>query len=97
MRIEGELIMTDSKQNYVPVDLGVLRASGFVKGPTIMGDNVEVKLGYGGAASAYALIQHEAMDFRHTVGGPKYLERPVKRAAAGLGQKIARRLARAWR
>jgi hypothetical protein len=59
LRIEGELVMTDSKKNYVPVDEGVLKNSGFVDDPERKGVEVSVTLGFGGAASAYALAVHE--------------------------------------
>jgi hypothetical protein len=85
---QGEAIMTDSQRHYVPVDQGTLRGSGHVKQPDIRGTRVSVTLGYGGAASAYALIQHEAMHFAHTVGGPKYLERPVNASARKVAQAI---------
>jgi hypothetical protein len=85
----AESIMADSKENYVPVDLGILRASGFVEQPQVSDDRISVKLGFGGAAKAYAVIQHERLDFKHRVGGPKYLERPLLAAAAGLRAAIA--------
>lgn len=90
---EAEQVMTRSKRDFVPVDLGVLRASGHVAPPDIRGDRVTVTLGYGGAAAAYALIQHERLDFNHPRGGQaKYLEQPVLEAAAGLGGRLARRI-----
>lgn len=89
---EAETIMADSKANYVPVDTGVLRDSGFVAPPEIDGNVVSVELGYGGAASAYALVQHERLDYHHTVGGPKYLERPFLDAMNGLEERLADRL-----
>lgn len=91
LKVEGELIMTRSKRE-VPVDTGTLRASGHVKEPHIRGTRAEVVLGYGGAASAYALVQHERLDYFHTVGGPKYLERPVNEAARGFGRRVAKHL-----
>ena len=91
--IEGERIMTDSKQNYVPVDQGVLRASGYVNVQMEAGGPV-VELGYGGAASAYALVQHERLDFNHREGGPKYLERPMLAAERGMSERLAGHL---WR
>lgn len=88
--VEGERIMTLSKRDYVPVDMGVLRGSGQVEQPHVRGTHAEVVLGYGGAASDYALVQHERLDFAHTVGGAKYLELPVNMAAQGLGERLAR-------
>lgn len=89
---EGEAIMADAKANYVPVDTGVLRASGMVAAPEIDGNTVSVAMGFGGAASAYALVQHERLDYHHSVGGPKYLERPFLDAANGLEDRLAERL-----
>ena len=60
MRQKAEEIMADSKRNYVPVDLGTLRASGRVHPPQVgLGGSIEVEMSYGGAASAYALAVHE--------------------------------------
>ena len=56
---EAERIMADSKQNYVPVDLGTLKTSGFVRRPTVTTRGAEVEFGYGGAAKGYALYVHE--------------------------------------
>lgn len=90
---EAESIRTDSQQNYVPVDTGTLRSSAHVRPPEHHGGTVSVEIGYGGAASAYALIQHERTDFAHPGGGQaKYLERPALAAAAGMESRLARRL-----
>jgi hypothetical protein len=91
LKLEGELIMTKSKQ-LAPVDLGTLRASGVVHSPDIRAKSVVVELGYGGAASAYALVQHERTDFSHTVGQAKFLEQPVKEAKKGFGNRVAKHL-----
>ena len=91
LNVEAEKIMTKSKR-LVPVDLGVLRASGHVRKPVIKKTAATVVMGYGGAASAYALIQHERLDFQHTSGQAKFLEQPVKAAAAGLGRRLAKNL-----
>jgi len=90
LKREGEKIMTTSKQRFVPVDLGPLRASGFVQPVVIVGNRISVTLGFGGAASAYALIQHENMEFQHTRGGPKFLERPVNNAARRVAVAVGR-------
>ena len=91
LKLEGELIMTKSKQ-ITPVDLGTLRASGVVHRPDISRTKVTVEMGYGGAAAAYALIQHERTDYTHTVGAAKFLEKPVKEAKAGFGNRVAAHL-----
>lgn len=90
--VEGETVMTRSKQ-IVPVDLGVLRASGHVKRPVTKGTRVTVTLGYGGAASAYALAQHERTDYRHAgQGQAHYLSDPVAAAEHGFTDRLLRRV-----
>ncbi len=101
LKLEAELIMTKAK-NLTPVDLGTLRASGHVKRPVITRKTAKVLLGFGGAASAYALAVHEHPSrssppswrggVNFTIGGPKYLERPVKEARKGFGRRVARHL-----
>ena len=59
IKVEAELIMTDSKQNYVPVDKGTLRQSGTVGDPVRNEDEITISMGYGGAAAAYATALHE--------------------------------------
>ena len=86
---EAETIMTRSKRDFVPVKDGTLRGSGFVDVPVIKGTAASVTMGYGGAASAYALIQHEALHFRHPNGGQaKYLEQPVMEATRGMDRRL---------
>lgn len=78
--LQAEAVMTESKRDYVPVDLGILRASGHVLPPVEEDRRTKVQLVFGGAAKAYAIVQHERLDFKHTTGGPKYLERPLMAA-----------------
>lgn len=92
---QAEAIMAESKARFVPVDTGVLRASGFVSPPRITSEGIEIQMGYGGAAEAYAVEQHENLTYRHTVGGPKYLERPLMEAARNVGAKVAQAF-KAW-
>ena len=95
LNLEGKVIMTRSKDVFVPVDQGPLRGSGFVEQPEYSAHEASVTLGYGGVAKDYALIQHENMDFNHPgQGGPKYLERPVLEAQLGLHNRLARRIKR---
>lgn len=91
-----EIVMTDSNTNYVPVRDGILRASGFVKRPVIEPGKISVTLGYGGAAKAYAAVQHENLDYKHPAkdnpggqaGQPKYLERPLLMHAGEIMQAV---------
>lgn len=68
----GEEIMTLSKDDYVPVDQGILRGSGFVNEPVIETAQISVTLGFGGPAEAYALIQHEDLTYHHPPKDPKH-------------------------
>lgn len=105
LRVEAELVMTASKQRFVPVDLGTLRSSGHVNPPERKGDILEITMGYGGAAAAYALAIHEHpsdhsppswqgvdVQFSPAGRGPKYLERPLMEAIPGMDRRIAKRL-----
>ena len=92
---EAEQIMAVSKE-IVPVDEGTLRTSGGLYGSEDNSEGVFVRLGYGGAASSYALVQHETPPhiFRHAEGRTwKYLEHPVYEAVTTMGPRLAGRLA----
>lgn len=86
---EAECIMGDSKEFYVPVDIGALRASGHVQPPETSGDKISVTLGFGGPAAPYALKVHEDLQARHTVGGAKYLEKPFMQSVEDLPKRLA--------
>lgn len=101
---EGETIMTESKQ-LVPVDSGALRSTGHVTPPVREAGTLRVTLAYGGPAGAegvsdegkgryvgYALHVHEDLTARHTVGGPKFLERPALEATPGMATRMAVRI-----
>ena len=106
---EGLVIMADSKDNFVPVDQGVLKSTGHVDAPVTKGSTTSVTLGYGGPAAPYALAIHEnpragktggvspsGKPYKHwaTVGGWKYLETPFMNAAKDLAARLAARLSR---
>lgn len=103
LNAHAEAVMTESK-TQVPVDTGILRASGFVAPPVIAGNDVTVTLGYGGAAAAYALPVHENPRSGHTggisphgrkyrhwaqTGGWKYLEAPLNASAQTFPETVA--------
>ena len=72
------LIMFAESQRIVPVDTGTLARSGVVEPPNPSAAKPEVIIGYGGLARAYALVQHENLDYRHNAPEQaKYLEQPV--------------------
>lgn len=68
---EAELTMTEAKE-LCPVMDGTLIDSGHVEPPEYNGDGISVTMGFGGAASAYALAVHENPRSGKTGGwGPK--------------------------
>lgn len=91
------LLAFRNSQRRTPHSTGVLRGSGVVKPPSIQGTHVEVTMGYGGAASAYALKQHEDLSLNHPdptnpnsdpAGQAKYLEVPVRNQVQGLSRRL---------
>lgn len=104
LREEAELIMGDSKENYVPVDLGPLRASGHVGKVEHTGPHVDVTMGFGGPSAKYAWRVHEnpragktggtsptGRRYKHwaKVGGWKYLETPFLAASQQVTAHVA--------
>lgn len=85
---EAWKIMAQSHRE-VPVRDGILKNSGTVLPPQKRGKTVVVEMGYGGAASAYAVPQHERTDYNHRVGKAKYLEDPLIAAASELPANLA--------
>ena len=87
LRLIGEEILTDVKASRpghgVPVDTGILRATGRVDGPVQGPVGPRVTLSFGGAAAPYALVQHEVLKFKHTVGEARYLVRGLQRWRPG--------------
>ena len=91
---EAQLMFRES-QRRVPVKTGVLKNSGQILPPTQTGDRIEIEMGYGGAASAYALLQHETQGYRHASGKSwKYLESPVRERIPNLAANLAKRMGR---
>jgi hypothetical protein len=89
---EGNNIMNAAKE-ITPVKFGVLKNSGIVNLPEISGDTVSVTMGFGGAASDYAVLQHEEASFYHTPPTQyKFLEQPFKEAQDGMEVRIAQDL-----
>jgi hypothetical protein len=91
LTVEGENIIAASKE-IVPLDQGVLRASADAVGINVTSDGKKVtaQFGYGGAASSYAIIQHENPFFTHAEGRTwKYLEIPTMAAVDGMEARLA--------
>jgi hypothetical protein len=92
----AEAVMTSAKEEYVPVDTGALRDSGFVELPEIDGSNVLVTMSFGGPAVDYAVIVHEDMTARHPHGGgPKYLQQPLEQRLDEINNKLIEDMNRA--
>jgi len=90
---EAEGIMTLSKEAFVPVDQGPLRASGQVDGPVVNAGVVDVTLGYGNSAVEYAKVVHEDLAAFHPGGGQaKYLEIPFKMEQPGVKGRLVKTL-----
>jgi len=94
----------DAARASVPVDKGELRDSGAVSPVTVEGSAFTVAVGFGsGPSAAYAAAVHETpspfdpSSWRTTpphfrVGGPKFLERPIKEASEGMAERIVAKL-----
>lgn len=90
---EGNDILRAAKE-ITPFDEGVLRGSGFVDLPKVSGGEVTVDLGFGGAASDYAEVQHEELSYYHKPPTQAlFLEQPFNEAVAnGMDVRIADKL-----
>lgn len=94
---EAQIVFRNS-QRLVPVDSGTLRRSGILFPPKQEGNQIIVEMGYGGAASAYAMRQHEEQSFKHKSGKSwKYLEIPVREAIPKIQESLKVRLERLGR
>lgn len=91
LRVEAQK-MLDASRPLVPVDTGVLMASGLIEPPQNNGGKVRVVFGYGGSAWYYAIPQHERTDYHHRRGQDHYLSEPVLSMAGGMGPRLAETL-----
>lgn len=82
-------------------DTGNLARSMVVHLPKVAGGKIYSDITYGGAAKAYALVQHERTDFSHpskASGLPpngrqaKYLSTPAEKAMLGFNHRMAVRV-----
>jgi hypothetical protein len=77
MMTQAQIILNASKA-IVPYRDGPLRDSGMVEGPKVDGSGVEVEISYGGAAQAYAAVQHWDESLNHPNGKQAlYLKKPI--------------------
>ena len=85
-------VYSPPRGGYVDHVGGTLRASGHVLKPVTEGRKISVDLVYGGAAEAYAVVQHEGLDFHHNVGQARYLASVLEESEATMAQRIAARV-----
>lgn len=71
---------------------GVLRDSVHTEGPTYEGRLIKVALVAGGEAGAYAIPQHERLDYFHKTGQAKYIESVWMEARAWIASRVAARI-----
>lgn len=83
-------IATVSRENFVPVDKGVLKAS--QQNELVEHSNKahyrEISFGKSGESSKYAAIVHEDLSKNHPHGSAKYLERPVQLYQSKISENI---------
>ncbi len=91
----GNEIMEESRKR-APVDSGDLRRSAYVTIPKTTGDKTEFEFGYGGAAAAYAIPQHERTELSHRQGEAKFLDNAVSSEMAGARRIALRKAKRAF-
>jgi hypothetical protein len=84
----ASIIMTEAKDR-APLDVGTLRNSGYVTLPVTRGGDTFVEAGFGGAAKAYAVIQHEG-HYNHDVGERKYLENAINAKEQEVRERVKR-------
>lgn len=91
---EAQIILRNSLR-IVPVDSGTLRRSGAVGGVETRGQVHTITIGYGGAASSYALEQHENLFYSHKSGKQaKYLSTPAEARQDDFVRNLRKRLER---
>ena len=93
---EGQLMLRDAA-NLAPWRSRTLIKSATMLPPSVIGDRIVVRFGFGGAASKYALIQHDADWARKKRKSGRqwhYLSDPVKTRSASMGPRVVSRMAR---
>ena len=90
---EAQRVLNESKR-IVPFRDGPLKRSGEVSKPKIDASGIEVEITYGGAAQAYAAVQHWDTSLNHSNGKQAlYLKTPVDAAQAVYVRNVAERFA----
>lgn len=87
----GQKIIGHSQENYVPVDTGALRRSGFADPPQRQGDVSSVDIGFGGEAVDYAYVVHEAPP-NWGQGKNKYLSKAITDMSSQFDEFVQREI-----
>ena len=72
-----------------PKDTGALRSTIHVEGPERSGRKVTCSIVAGGPAAMYAIVQHEDLTLKHTIGQAKYIESVILESARTMSRDIA--------
>jgi hypothetical protein len=88
---EGLGVMKESMRR-TPVDTGALRATHETSKPITEGGVTRVTISVGGPAAPYAVFVHEDNQAHHTVGQAGFLRSAAYEAAAGMAERVARRI-----
>jgi len=101
LRVEAEIEATEAKKRApvysgkigpgYPIP-GVLRASIHVEGPFREGRRIWAEVVAGGAAGAYAIRQHEELDWFHKIGQAKYIESVIMESRQFMAMRLAARI-----
>lgn len=101
VRVWGEILLAEAatilriSQSIVPFRKGILKGSGGIAGPFMTPEGMEVQVGYGGAASAYAYIIHTGISrygtpFSFRNGKQAfYLKKPFDEVIATMPARVA--------
>lgn len=76
-------------KNAIP---GALRASIHVNGPFYEGNKISATIVAGGVAGAYALRQHEDLDYFHKVGQARYISSVIEESRPHIVARVAARI-----
>jgi hypothetical protein len=71
---------------------GVLRDSIHLEGPVIEGTNISAMIVAGGEAGAYAIPQHENLEWFHKQGQAKYIESVIFESRDHIAARVAARI-----
>lgn len=101
MRLEAEIEATEARKR-TPVYTGptgpgkpipgLLKASIKVEGPEARGRYLTIWISAGGLAGAYAIPQHENLDYFHEIGQAKYIESVLMESRPYIMARIAKRI-----